>query len=129
MLFISLSSLSLLLFVQLIVRIDSYQSSSSLSSLSSLLLKRKSFIKLKSKSDDYRLYDNDGLKLFGVSIPLVSKPTGIILNLAGDLLRIQGKNAIYVSDEAKLQLLQILEKVNSSTKTKNGINVDNNIRF
>jgi hypothetical protein len=81
-----------------------------------------------SSGSDYRLYDNEGLKVFGISIPLVSKPTGFILNLAADLLRIQGTNAIYARDEAKLQLLELLNKVNKNPKTKNGIDVDANVR-
>lgn len=118
----SIMMIILLVFIILLIQlctIDSYKTISS--------IKRYQY-NIHSSSNDYRLYDNEGFKIFGLSIPLVSKPTGFILNLAGDLLRIQGSNAIYAADEAKLQLIQSLAKVNKNPKTKNGINVDANTR-
>eukprot|EP01036_Dinobryon_divergens_P039435 gene39435-51984_t len=54
----------------------------------------------------YRLWGDDGIPQLGI----LGKPVGLILNLAGDLLRIQGDYSIYPPEETKRLLFAACEK-------------------
>jgi hypothetical protein len=56
---------------------------------------------------EYRLYDSDGVKILG----FLAKPVGFVLNIVGDLLRIQGSQSFNPIFEQKKKLFKILEKV------------------
>jgi hypothetical protein len=72
----------LLLILLLLLSISLIDSYKSINTISTTIIGKR-YHHLYGANNDYRLYDKEGLKLFGISIPLVSKPTGFILNLAG----------------------------------------------
>jgi hypothetical protein len=67
----------------------------------------------------YRLYDENGVSSLGV----LAKPVGFVLNIVGDLLRIQGTSSIYPPSEVKKLLSDTL-----TSCPKNGINTPQNLK-
>mmetsp|Transcript_22879 Transcript_22879/g.23105 ORF Transcript_22879/g.23105 Transcript_22879/m.23105 type:complete len:274 (-) Transcript_22879:91-912(-) len=58
------------------------------------------------KKIPYRLWDDNGVLELG----MLAKPVGAILNLAGDLLRVQGSDSIYPPEDIRNLLFQACEK-------------------
>lgn len=62
------------------------------------ILDRKEYVKMINDNNlRYRLWDNEGIPELGI----LAKPVGYILNVVGDLLRIQGDYSIYPPEETK----------------------------
>ena len=67
----------------------------------------------------YRLWNENGVSSLGI----LAKPVGFVLNIVGDLLRIQGDSSIYPPSEVKKLLADTLISC-----PKNGINTPQNLK-
>ena len=67
----------------------------------------------------YRLWNENGVSSLGI----LAKPVGFVLNIVGDLLRIQGDSSIYPPSEVKKLLADTLVSC-----PKNGINTPQNLK-
>ena len=67
----------------------------------------------------YRLWNENGVASLGI----LAKPVGFVLNIVGDLLRIQGDSSIYPPSEVKKLLADTLISC-----PKNGINTPQNLK-